>query len=60
MEVIEDVRVLELVDLVEYDDVRRAAVVVEPVEKFVPGRRLAVDVEGLIEPFENAVERLVG
>ena len=57
VEVVDDAGVFELVDLVEDDDRSRAVVLLEPVDEFVVGRRLPVDVDGRAEVVEDLVER---
>jgi hypothetical protein len=56
VEVIDDARVLKLVDLVEDDDCSRAVVLLEPVNEFVVERQLAVDVDSRTEVVEDLVE----
>ena len=57
VEVVDDAGVFELVDLVEDDDGSRAVVLLEPVDEFVVGRRLPVDVDSRAEVVEDLVER---
>jgi len=57
VEVVDDARVFELVDLVEDDDGSRAVVLLEAVDEFVVRRRLPVDVDGGAEVVEDLVER---
>jgi len=57
VEVVDDTRVFELVDLVEDDDRPRAVVLLEAVDEFVVGRRLPVDVDGGAEVVEDLIER---
>jgi hypothetical protein len=56
VEVVDDAWVFELVDLIEDDDRTRAVVLLEPVDEFVVGRRLAVNVDGCAEIVEDLVE----
>jgi hypothetical protein len=56
VEVVDDAWVFELVDLIEDDDRTRAVVLLEPVDEFVVGCRLPVDVDGGAEIVEDLVE----
>jgi hypothetical protein len=57
MEVVDDARVLKLIDLVEDNHGSGAIVLLEPIDEFVVGRRLTVDVDGRTDIVENLVER---
>ena len=56
MKVVDDARVFELVNLVKDDDRSRPVVLLKPVDKFVVGRRLAVNVDGRAEIVEDLVK----
>jgi hypothetical protein len=47
-----------LVDFIEDDHARLVVVVFEPFEEDVAGRRLPMDVQGLLEVVEDPVQRL--
>ena len=57
VEIVDDAGVLELIDLVKDDDGSRAVVLLKPVDEFIVGCRLPVDVDGRAEVVENLVER---
>ena len=50
---------MELIDFVQNDDVRWAVIVAQAFEKDVGRGRLTMNVDGLVETFEDAVECLV-
>jgi hypothetical protein len=56
VEVVDNTRVLELVNLVEDNDGSRAVVLLEAVDKFVMRCRLAVNIDGLAKVVEDLVE----
>jgi len=57
VEVVDDAGVFELVDLVEDDDRSWAVVLLETVDEFVVGRRLAMDIYRRADVVEDLVQR---
>jgi hypothetical protein len=57
VEVVDEARVFELVDLVEDDDGSRAVVLLEPINELVVGCRLAMDVYRGPDVVEDLVQR---
>ena len=57
MEVVDDVRVLKLINLIEDYHCSRPVILMEAVNEFVAGRRLAVDIDGGPEVIEDLVKR---
>lgn len=56
MEIVDDVGILELVDLVKDGDSPRSIILLEPIDEFVMGCRLAVDVDGFAKVVEDLIE----
>jgi hypothetical protein len=57
-EVVKEVLIVELVDFIEDDHARLVVLFFEPFEEDVAGRRLPMDVQGLLEVVEDPVQRL--